>query len=112
VIDNLERFDGALSQSIEETLKKILGEKGGEALLRQFERYHSLDRKSLSIKLEEFAQALEDVLGSKSATLVGNFLVREFCLRLGSNCERTQNPSDWVDYLIEARRNLGRDRSG
>jgi len=106
VIDNLERSDGALSQFIEESLKKILGEMGGEALLRQFERHHSLDRKDLATKLEKFAKALEDVLGSKSAILIGNFLVQEFCHKLGRKCAHTQNSSDWVDHLIDARRNL------
>ena len=106
LVNNLEMFDQVLLQSVEGSLVKILGEKGGETLLQQLEKRYFLKKDDIASRLEEFARALETMLGREGASIVENFIMREFYLRLGLTYEYKGNPPSLAEYVREARNRL------
>jgi hypothetical protein len=111
MVNNSETFDQTLLQSVEGSLKRILGEMGGETLLQQMEKRHLLKRQDIASRPEEFTRALETMLGREGASIVQNFIMREFYLRLGLTYEYKGNPSSLADRISEARNRLSVSRS-
>jgi len=106
-------FDKVLLGSIEEGLKSVLGEAAAEMILLHFERSKGLEREKIPRRIEFFADVLRCVLGI-SSILVGNFIVRTLCSKLGLQFQNKEG-YDFAAYTEDVRNNFvaseGRNRS-
>jgi len=101
--DDGEAFNHHLAGSIEVSLKKILGEVAGEAFLQKLEKQHLLKRGDIPLRLEEFVTLLGEIFGSKSASIIGAFMMQEFYSRLGLKYERAGERRNLVEDVVVAR---------
>jgi hypothetical protein len=101
--NDTEAFNHHLVRSIEASLKKILGEVAGEAFLRRLEKQHLLKRADIPFRLEEFETMLGRIFGSRSASIIGNFMMQEFYSRLGLKYERAGKRGNLIEDVVMAR---------
>jgi hypothetical protein len=95
-----------LLQAVDEGLS-VPGEIVRTAIYQRLERSYRLRREEIPEKLETFHQALQDLLGVRSAKVMEKLIAKNLYSRLGLNFTEHAN-STLVDYVNHAKR-VGRD---
>jgi hypothetical protein len=99
-------FDSALLESIDETIRGILGEKVLDALYGNLESKSAIKREAIPNHIPTLSLVFEKHFGSAAPTIV-RAIARKFYSKLGIQFTGKEGYS-LVDYVIDAKNKRGR----
>jgi hypothetical protein len=102
------RFDTMLSETIQDILLDVFGEKSANDILSTFEDVYSLRIEEIPEKTPLFLEILKKIVGSGYIT-INELILETMYLRMGLTYERNKNPDfvNALNYLENScRRNL------
>jgi hypothetical protein len=105
-----ENFDSLLLESIDETVRGVLGEAPLQAMFYSLEKHLSLRREEVPRKLGDFEKGLVALFGRRSAPIVIRMIVRNLCGKLEIPYQQ-RSEYDFKMYVEECKRKY-EDKAG
>jgi len=108
-------FGNLLAESMDLTLRQILGESASELIYNLLERHVVLKREEIGEKIEAFSAFLEKLLGLERACILEAVSIERLCLKLRREYEEVERYFSLLDELYEVKFRLlvpsGKDES-
>ena len=98
-----EGFDSLLLESIDETVRGVLGEAPLQAMFYALEKHRGLRREEVPRRLGDFEKELVVLFGRRSAPVVMRMIVRDLCGKLGIPYQQ-RSDCDFKTYVEECKR--------
>jgi len=99
----MERFSGLLSEAMDDTLRRVLGEATSELIYGLMERQVLVKREEVGEKIEAFYAYLEKLLGSEGAQVIEAVSLKRLCLKLRREYEEIEKYFSFLDRLYETK---------
>jgi len=103
------KFRSLLLESIDETVRGVLGEGPLKAMFYSLEKYLGVSRGEIPERLEDFQNGLVTLFGRSAAPIISRAIVRNLCGKLEIPYQRSDY--DFKTYIEECRRKYG-EREG
>jgi hypothetical protein len=97
----VEKFGELLSETMNDTLRRIFGESASELINRLIEKCGFLKPEVISEKSKAFYDYLEKLLGLEGAQIVRNLSVKRLYFKLQREYEETEKYFTLLDELYE-----------
>ena len=97
----MEGFGELLSEAVDNTMRRVLGESASELIYRLVEMHMALKREEVGEKIEVFYAFLEKLLGSERAQIIENTSLKRLCLKLRREYEEVEKYFSFLDELYE-----------
>lgn len=97
----MKRFDELLSETMDNTLRQVMGESASKLIYTLMERNVLLKREEMGEKIEAFHAYLEKLLGSERAQIIQATSLKSLCLRLRQEYEEVEGYLSVLDELYE-----------
>lgn len=97
----MERFNDLLLDTMDDTMKQVLGEATSELIYRFMKRNALLKREEIAKRIEIFYTYLEKLLGSEGAQIIRATSIKRLCLRLRREYEEIEKYFSFLDELYE-----------
>jgi hypothetical protein len=98
-----EKFDSLLLESIDETVRGVLGEAPLQTMFYSLEKHLGLRREEVPARLGDFEKGLVALFGRRSAPVVIRMIVRNLCGKLGIPYQQ-RTDCDFKTYVEECKR--------
>jgi len=96
-------FDNLLTESIDLTLRRVLGESASELIYSLMKRHVALKREEIGEKIEVFSAYLEKLLGSERACILEVASLTRLCLVLRREYQEVEKHFSLLDELYEVK---------
>ena len=97
----MERFGELLFETIDDTMRHVIGKSASELVYRLMERHVMVKREEVGEKIEVFYAFLEKLLGSEGARIIQNTSIKRLCLKLRREYEEIEKYFSVLDELYE-----------
>jgi hypothetical protein len=100
------KFDSLLLESIDETVRGVLGEGPLLAMFYSLEKRLGIRRGEIPERLEDFQRGLMTLFGRSAAPIISRAIVRTLCGKLEIPYQQ-RSDYDFKTYIEECRREYG-----
>lgn len=97
----MKSFGELLFETMDDTVRKVLGESASELICRLIERHVSLKREKVGEKFEALFTFLKKLFGSEGAQIIQNTSLKRLYLRLWREYEDIERYFSFLDELYE-----------
>lgn len=99
----MKKFNELLSETMDDTLRKVFGKSNSNLIYRLVERHLSLKRSEITEKIDDFCAFLEKLLGSERAQIIQATSLKRLCLKLKREYEEVETYFSFLDELYETK---------
>jgi len=97
------KFDSLLLESIDETVRGVLGEAPLQAMFYSFDKHLGLRREQIPERLEDFQNGLVRLFGRSAGAIIGRAILRTLCGKLEIPYQQ-RSDLDFKTYVEECKR--------
>ena len=99
----MKGFGDLFVESMDTTLRQVLGESASELIYSLMERHAALKREEIGEKIEAFSAYLERLLGSERACILEAASFKRLCLMVRREYEEVEKYFSLLDELYEVK---------
>ena len=97
----MEKFNDLMFETLDDTLRLVLGETVSQLIYSLTKRQPSLQLKEASNKNEVAISYLEKLLGKEGAQIIQTISIKRLCLKLKREYEEVEDHFSFLDELYE-----------